>query len=273
MKPTINIGNKETTREKQVKMLLERGYDIFVLRLRVITEYPLPIHGFDDIRVETYKSPNSMEVNYRLNMHPCSYTMFEPNEEGVATAYVPGTRRNFDVIATHFYSNQFVLMEILTPEGTIPQAQAIARVKERADYLGIKPARDNSAFQRHLDSLKTKGAEKPPIQAQVKPAAPQEPSAISDGAPAKEPQLPTGAIPNTIDEAEEMAENQVMTKYAALIDFMKKKSPQGYKGLAEYKQVIKPEIEQIKAELMKLAGLGAEKPPVEEPEGEEALVK
>lgn len=248
MKPTINIGQKKSSAEKQVSLLLEKGYDIYVLRLRKLTEYGQTVHGFDDIAVRKYTSPNSMEVNYHLETRPCTYATFVPNEDNVATAYVPGTRRNIDIIASHIYSSQFTLMEIITPTGSIPQRNALQRIKDRADELGITPPKGTKAYESYVKEQNEKKAS-------------EGTQAIDE--PKKE--LPDANLPKTVEEAAKKAEAQVHEKYANMIKFLKDKSPKGWKALGEYKSVIKPEVEQLQAELMKLAGIKPEpeKPAVE----------
>jgi hypothetical protein len=257
MKPMINVGQKPTAQAKQIELLLEKGYDIYVLRLRKLTEYIQTIHGFDDISVKQYKSPNSNEVSYRLEPRPSSYASFEPNEEGVATAYVAGTRRNIDVIASHLYSNQFSLMEIMTPSGIIPQGQSIKKIVKRAQELGIFPPEGDTRYAAY--------------ESKNPPPAPAKEEIIIQGDAGKN--LPSTELPKTPKEARLMAENQVHTKYATLVDFLKKKSPEKWKITGEYKSVIKPEIEMVEGELIKLAGFKPREVATPEPEEEEALVK
>lgn len=258
MKPMINIGQKATSKEKQLELLLERGYDLYVLRLRKGTEYSVTIHGLDDITVRPYRAPNSNEVSYHLQMRPASYAAFHPNEEGVALAYVPGTARNIDIIASHHYSNQFELIEIITPSGRIPKLQAQAKMRVRADKLGIKPAANDSAYNRHLQRLNR------PVDRNRLSMVPV--SLSGDETVAKvpvrndddvnemvAPQRPIieSVAPMTEAEAIKMAEDQVHTKYASLIEFIKKRTPKAWKNSPEYKAVVRPEIELVQENLIK----------------------
>jgi len=247
MKPMINMGSRQN-QDKTVELLRERGYDIYVLRLRTITEYPVTIHGFDRVTVENYRSPNSTDVQYRVTPRPSSYATFDPNEEGVATAYVPGTRRNIDIIAAHLYSNQFTLVEIITPSGSIPQGQAIARIRERADKMGVKPLRRDDAFTKHLETLKRDRRE----------IASESEIKIMPKAPAQQ------LIPLTSEQALAQATESVQLKYTALIEYLKVKSPKGWTASGEYRNVVLPEIKKVAASL-------GYKETIEEPE--EALVK
>jgi len=263
MKPMINVGQRQSSREKQIQLLLEKGYDIYVLRLRKLTEYGQTLHGFDDILVKAYRAPNSMAVDYRLEMRPCSYATFEPDEDNVATAYVPGTKRNIDVIASHLYSPQFILMEILTPNGIIPRRQAIERIKQRADEIGIAPDQGTDAYAAYLQRRGEQMAERQnPGAGQAQQAQP-----IQEQRPTANP---VPELPKDAKEARKMAEDQVHTKYQSLLDFIQKKSPNGWKSLGEYKSVVKPEIEQVEAELLKLAGIDPATPQDPPPAADQA---
>lgn len=141
MKSMINMGMvKSNNADKQISLLLQSGYAVYVLKLKKSTQYPVTIHGFDNLIVRQHRSPNSTDISYNVELRRASYATFEPDEDGIAIAFVAGTERNIMVIASHFYSNQFALIEIKTPDGgIIPQIQAQKQIKEVADRIGITP--------------------------------------------------------------------------------------------------------------------------------------
>jgi len=234
------------SQEKRLSILLEQGHNIWVLRHRKLSQYPVTIHGFDDYEVRMHKSPNSDEIRYAKEFRPQTYISFEPNEEGVATAYCVETERNKRIIAKHFYSNQFEVMEIMTPAGVIPHLQALAQVRQLVTDLGVKKPANDDMFARHLKDLRGGAADKAPIAIEGKPTATTQ---AADPAPTPPPAY------KTLAECQKVAEDRVMELQEPMIKFLKQKHGENWKKQGEYKSVIKVQIDTMAKELARSAGL------------------
>lgn len=248
LKPAVRVKNSGIALEKKLSILLENGHNVWVLRHRKLSQYPVTIHGFDDFDVRMHKSPNSDEIRYVKDFRPQTYIAFEPNEEGVATAYCIETERNKRIIAKHFYSNQFEVVEIMTPAGVIPHIQAVAQLRQLVTDLGITKPKNDDQFSKHLNALKTGAADRKPLAIEPKPAV--------DTAP-----LPPPPAYKTLAECQKAAEDRIMELQEPMIKFLKQKHGDNWKKQGEYKAVIKVQIDAMAKDLAAASGLLEEVPP------------
>lgn len=265
----------------RINKILEAGFNVFELRHRKSSPYNRVIMGFDDVRVELVTSLNNSEIRYSTSVVPGSALSFEPDQENILYAYLPDTEKNRRLLAKQIYSCEWNIVQLITPSGNISAVKINEEINKIAKHLGVekplpitptdlrikgKRNRANDVFdalnskekeelQKLLAGKISKETEKVNIRAVPEIQNPETAAVPPPGRVRKPSQFPAELPPvqeiknNVAPEpmTKDQVVDQVLNENSALVSFLKKKSPTGWKSTSEYREVLAPQINELMA--------------------------
>ena len=275
---SINLGQKGMTLERRINLMLENGFNVFVLRWKKIHEYRTSYFGFEILGFVQRASRNALEMSY-VPVVEKDELFFDPDELKVPVAYCADTPYNRKMLATMFYIAHFTINGLITPNGTKSRDVVNAEIAGLALELGIKPPVRSKMVGVYGNSI--------PVSAnlntipQTKDALNKQPDApdakksvfgseeklkevIPDKAPEeKKPKL-------TVEECLAEGELSAITRFKPLVDKLMKEKKKYWKGSQYYKDIISPEIKKETARLLLENGHPLEEPKSSVPESADA---
>lgn len=258
-------GQKGLTIERKINLMLENGYNVFILRWKKVHKFRTSYFGFELMdfiirgNVETGATYKAVIQREEL--------FFEPDEFYVPVGYCPDTPRNREILASNFYTSHYVIAGLITPTGTINAAAVQGQIRTLADERGFKaPPRTRvvgvygqTVQVGHENDAKELMKEKPldPKQSVFGSKEVLE-QVIAGQAPVPEPVKKL-----TLEECRAESEKAIHEQYRTLVEKLKHEKGKYWQSSKYYKEVVLVDINNL---FYKLAAANGLEMPKDEPE-------
>lgn len=201
MKPVIS---EEDRRNDASQMLIDDGMNVFVIKAKHASPNEMLILGFEGVTVRPYTNPNTGNTTFHKSPVKGGFIKFIPDRYGVPVAHIPDTPHNRNRLAADFWSKQYEISSLLTPNGTVVGPVIRSEMEKLAIAAGAKPPSDADKMKVRIEAGKKE---------EVKKLTPEE----------------------VVAHVEQ--ENEL------LLRFIKHKYGNDYKKSPEFKEVFRPLIE------------------------------
>ena len=250
-------GQKGLTIERKINLMLENGYNVFILRWKKVHKFRTFYFGFElmdfVIRCNVETGATYKAVIQRDEL------FFDPDEFNVPVGYCPDTPRNREILASNFYTSHYVIAGLITPTGTVNAATIQVQIRTLADERGFKaPPRTRvigvygqTVQVGHENDAKGMMKEKPldPKQSVFGSKEVLE-QVIAGQAPVPEPVKKL-----TIEECRIEAERAIHEQYRTLVEKLKHDKGKFWQSSQYYKEVVLSDINNLYYKLAAANGL------------------
>lgn len=270
----VNAGqNKGLTLERKINLMLENGFNVFILRWKKIYPFPVSTFGYEIMTFMQRTSRGNLETSFAPIVERGEIT-FDPDEMDVPVAYLVDTPYNRKLLATVHYIAQFTVNGLITPSGTINKDVVNAQIGKYAEELGIKmPVRtkmvgvygNSLPVGTNLGKVNDMGkaaAETPDVSKSVFANKETMDAVVTESTlkPAVADAPMQGKPVLTADECIQQGELSAITRFQPLVDKLQKEKKKYWKSSQYYRDIILPEIKKETARLLLENGLPLEAP-------------
>lgn len=278
MQAQVAIGaghNKGMTLERRINLMLENGFNVFVLRWRKIFRFSTSSFGYEVLSFMQKTSRGNLETSY-VPIVERGELVWVPDEMGVPVGYCADTPYNRKLIATAFYVAQYSISGLITPTGTVHRDVINAEMQKYAESLGIKaPVKMKlvgvygNALPMGSDLSKINDKKEPESPIDVAKSVFKTEEKMKAAIP--EPPSEEDRVKLTQEECLQQGELSALTRFQPLVDKLQKEKKKYWKGSQYYKDIIEPEIKKETARLLLENGHALEtNPPNDGDQGQDA---
>lgn len=227
---SVRSNGKRMTAKERAQKLVDSGVDIYILRWKRRSFFPVKTFGFEEVVLKERFDHNLMASVFDKVPVRGKATAFEPEDgDDIPIAYVAATEHNKESLARNLNNAPYVIFSLVGFGGTKSSEIAVAELRAIAEKL--PPVKEKRWIGRDINGkiLRNDGA-KPMIEKREK-------------------------VPATPRECFEAAEKTVLEKNGLLLDLLKKKHGHNYKRIKDYKDSIGNEVERVYLELLEKYGM------------------
>ena len=193
--------------DEKFDMLLEDGMNVFVLRMKRANQENFTVMGFEQIAIKAEHHPNTGETNYQKTALRNKHTVFYPDKHNVPTAKVIDTPYNRDLLANTFWNHTWTIASMITPTGTVVGTVVRAEIEKIArEKFNLQPPTFVDGFEQAMETRTNTDVKK---------------------------KLTPEEIGLEIEAKNELT-----------IAYLKKKFGDNYRKAEQYKEIIKPQLQE-----------------------------